>query len=133
MGLYQKALDAYDAGIRFMGQTPWVLAWQALTYVTIGDRTRAENILLDLEAQSRTGVAVSLSIALVRDALGMPEAAIDALEDGYAHREPFIWALNLEGWLTFASSRAHPRFQQLLRKMNAVPHDIPRQRALLRP
>jgi len=131
MGLYQKALDAYDSGIRFMGQTPWVLAWQALTYTTIGDRARAENILLDLEAQSRTGVAASLSIALVRDALGMPEAAIDALENGYAHREPFIWALSLEGWLTFASSRAHPRFQQLLRKMNAVPHDIPRQRALL--
>ncbi len=132
MGLYQKALDAYDSSIRLMGQTPWVRAWQALTYVTIGDRTRAEKILLDLEAQSRTGVAASLSIALVRDALGMTEAAIDALEDGYAHREPFIWALNLEGWLPFASSRAHPRFQQLLHKMNVVPHDIPRQRALLR-
>ena len=42
------------------------------------------------------------------------------------------WALNLEGWLILASSRAHPRFQQLLRKMNVVPHDIVRQRALLR-
>jgi thioredoxin-like negative regulator of GroEL len=109
-----------------------VLAYVAGAYVEQGDRTRAEEILSQLRDQHRSGLAVWLSIAMVFDALGRVDEAVDALERSVAEHEPFVWGLSLEGWLRFPNARRSPRFVALLARLGATPHDIARQRRLLR-
>jgi tetratricopeptide (TPR) repeat protein len=131
LGRHREALEAFQTAITLMGRVSWVLAWMALTHLAQGDMHRAEALLEEIEAQAGSGVASQLWIGMLRDALGMTEAALDALERAASSHEPFVFGLNLEGWMPFANSRQHPRFRRILRDLRLRPHDVEGQRRLL--
>ncbi|MGE5669243.1 MAG: protein kinase domain-containing protein, partial [Betaproteobacteria bacterium] len=132
MGRVPEALAAYESAMKYMGPTPWVLASFGTALVAAGDRTGAEDVAERLEKLAVAGLSIGwLATALVRDALGMIDQALDALEHAARTREPFVQVISLENWLPFANTRRHSRFRALMQTMGVVPHDIPRQRALL--
>lgn len=101
LGRHADAVAAFERALSIMGPTPWVMGSLAITRVACGDRAKAEQLLGELRALARSGVATSLAQALAADALGLVDEAIAALEHGYEAREPFIWCVALEGWLEF--------------------------------
>jgi tetratricopeptide (TPR) repeat protein len=130
-GQLDRALQSYERAIECMGPSAWVLAFLAMVHIESGQPEKAEGILAQLHEQSRSGIAVWLSIGMVLDALGRTDEAMNALERSIADHEPFVWGLALEGWLRFPNARRTARFSSLLARLGARPHDVARQRQLL--
>jgi TolB-like protein/Tfp pilus assembly protein PilF len=131
LGRHAEALACFERAVECMGPSPWMLASIGTVSISLGDPSRAREVLATLDEQGRAGVAVWLSIAIVRDALGEAEPALKALERSIETHEPFVWALGLENWLKFPNARKLPGFQRLYERTGSKPHDIPRQRELL--
>ena len=85
-------------------------------YAQAGEHEKARAILSDLLALSGKEYVAEVHIAYVYAGLGEHDAAMDCLEQALEHRSASIYGIN--GSYLFASMRAHPRFQALLRKMN---------------
>jgi TolB-like protein/DNA-binding winged helix-turn-helix (wHTH) protein/Flp pilus assembly protein TadD len=84
-------------------------------YLQAGDRPAAERVLADLEERRRRDYAPATSLALLVNALGDTERALDLLEQGYRERDVRMsFLLRDSGW---DNLRTQPRFRALLQKM----------------
>jgi TolB-like protein/Tfp pilus assembly protein PilF len=131
LGRHAEALACFERAVECMGPSPWMLASIGSVSIALGNPKRARDVLGALDEQGRAGVAVWLSIAIVRDALGEAQPALESLERSIEAHEPFVWALGLENWLKFPNARKLPGFHRLFERVGSKPHNIPRQRDLL--
>jgi tetratricopeptide (TPR) repeat protein len=81
-----------------------------------GDTTRAREILAELERLAATQYVSPYHFAYVYTGLGEHDRAMDFLER--AHREHTGAIYGIKGSFLFKSLREHPRFKELLARMN---------------
>jgi tetratricopeptide (TPR) repeat protein len=125
-GLYQEALAEYekttalqsqaDAGER-VGGRGGIEARIARTQALAGDRADAEKILNELKSFQGQNLVSPYNLALIYDGLGEKEEAISNLEKVF---ETGSQRFGLKTDPTWDSLRTHPRFQNLLQRMEAA-------------
>ena len=103
---------------------PWYLGSFGYAYAVSGDRRKAEQMLRELEDQTRhryVSPAIPASIYL---GLGENDKALDWLEKGYQDRDPSLWWIS--GDQLYDSVRKEPRFKTLLQKIDML-QEVPKQ------
>ena len=96
----------------------WYRGSLGYTSALLGDRAKAEQILRELEDQSRQRYVSPSNLATVCLGLGEKEKALDWLEKAFADRDPVLWWI-ARGQL-YDSVHDTPRFQALMQKINAL-------------
>ena len=84
-------------------------------YLLAGDRASAEQVLAGLEERRRRGYVPATSLALLVNALGDTDRALDLLEQGYRERDVRMSFLKIDS--SWNNLRAQPRFRALLQRM----------------
>jgi tetratricopeptide (TPR) repeat protein len=84
-------------------------------YLGAGDRAAAERVLAELEERRRRDYAPATSVALLVNALGDTNRALDLLEQGYRERDVRMSFLKVDS--NWKNLRTQPRFQALMRRM----------------
>ncbi|HMA01666.1 MAG: protein kinase domain-containing protein [Gemmatimonas sp.] len=112
-----------DAGLasleRAVSLSPATTQWVAqlgLAYGLTGRTDKAREILQRLEAEARHGYVSPYQLVFVYAGLGEHERALDLLERSV--QEHAGAAYGIKGSFLLAPLQSHPRFQELLRKMN---------------
>jgi serine/threonine-protein kinase len=111
------ALAAAPRLLAMFGRHPFILFSVGRSYLQRGDRRRAEAVYAELKARVETDIVPGSSLALLADALGYVDEAIEwALES--VRRCDFtapFWTRT--GIMMSEAMRAHPRHPELLRAM----------------
>ena len=106
---YQKAMEMSDGD-----QGPTVSLAHA--YLAVGKRAEGENILRDLERESKSAYVSPYIIATIYAGLGQKDRAFEFLEKAYLERAlDLTWFLKADPRID--SLRSDPRFQSLLRRV----------------
>lgn len=84
-------------------------------YLGAGDRAAAERVLAELEERRRRDYAPATSVALLVNALGDTNRALDLLEQGYRERDVRMSFLKVD--TSWNNLRTQPRFQALMQRM----------------
>jgi TolB-like protein/Tfp pilus assembly protein PilF len=111
----QKAIDMSD-------RNQWPVAYLGTVYAAIGDRTRADEILAELEGRSRKEYIHANWIAQIYALLDEKDQAFDWLEKAFNERAPIMGSNALKtypGWF-YNSLRDDSRFQDLLRRQGLI-------------
>ena len=112
-GQYPEAIAAYREGIRLGDDSTDTQTYLAAVYAKAGETEKAETILKQL--QSGKDYVSPVGLAMIHTALGEKNKAFTLLERAYSsHDQQLIWLGVEEG---FASLRADPRFQDLMRRV----------------
>jgi serine/threonine protein kinase/tetratricopeptide (TPR) repeat protein len=90
-------------------------AWIGITYVRMGKKSEAQDILNDLRGRSNKTFGLC-ALAGLCFALGKKDQGFEWLEKGYEERSIVYWVLRDD--MLFRSVRSDPRFKALLKKMN---------------
>jgi TolB-like protein/DNA-binding winged helix-turn-helix (wHTH) protein/Flp pilus assembly protein TadD len=97
-------------------------------YLLAGERPAAERVLADLEERRRRDYAPATSVALLVNALGDTNRALDLLEQGYRERDVRMsFLLRDSNW---ENLHAQPRFQALLKRMRLGDRPVAQARRL---
>ena len=107
----QKAIDISD-------RNQWPVAYLGWVYAAIGDRTRADEILVELEGRSQKEHIHAYWIAGIYALLDEKDEAFDWLEKAFNERAPTMGLNALKtypGWV-YNNLRDDSRFQDLLRR-----------------
>ena len=107
---FQKATSLDDL--------PWYISSLGYACAVSGDRAKAEQIVRDLEELAKQRYVSPANRASVYLGLGENEKALDWLEKAYEDRDPIFWWIN--GDQLYDSVRNEPRFQALMRKVDAL-------------
>jgi TolB-like protein/DNA-binding winged helix-turn-helix (wHTH) protein/Flp pilus assembly protein TadD len=106
---YQKAMEMSDGD-----EGPTVSLAHA--YLAVGKRAEGENILRDLERESKSAHVSPYMIATIYAGLGQKDRAFELLEKAYLERAlDLTWFLKADPRID--SLRSDPRFQSLLRRV----------------
>jgi tetratricopeptide (TPR) repeat protein len=111
-GMHEEAVVVAERMVQIDGAEPRALGALAETYARAGRRADALRILEELPA----GTIDPRDVAAVHAALGDGDAAFEWIEKAYGDRS--FWIIFLDVDPAFASLRADPRFQELLRRLN---------------
>ena len=122
-GEYDLALAAAMRAAELTARGPWSLGGMGRAYARMGRRSEAETILAEMHDLATRRYVSPYDIALVAAALDRQDEALDLLERGYTNRANMMALLRSEP--RWDSIRAHPRFQDLERRM-AFPPARPR-------
>ncbi len=115
-GLYQEAVTTLEEGrVHAQGDpiTEGALGW---AYALAGQRERARDLLRDLTQRGAEAYFPAACIAWVHVGLGEHDEAIDWLNKAREQREGLCAYFNVAP--LYEPLRRHPRFQDLLRRMN---------------
>lgn len=104
---YERARRIYDS--------PEIVAFLARAHAKAGERARALELLAELEAIAADRYVSPYDLALVHEALGDAERALQLLERAYETRAEGMASLMVDP--RFAALRSDPRFQALVRRM----------------
>jgi TolB-like protein/DNA-binding winged helix-turn-helix (wHTH) protein len=106
---YQKAMEMSDGD-----HGPAVSLAQA--YLAVGKRAEGENILRDLERESKSAYFPPYLVATIYAGLGQKDRAFEFLEEAYLERAlDLSWFLKADPRID--SLRSDPRFRSLLRRV----------------
>jgi len=131
LGRYKEAIPAYEKSV-LLGGAPFWKAFLASAYIKVGRRDRAETILNELSEHAEQQGGMGVSVALVAEALGHGDLALDSLERAYSNRDDMpLYAIQITEFLPLASLRRHPRFQAIVDGLGFSPHDIEGERKRL--
>ena len=97
--------------------TQW-LAQLGQARALAGDADGARDILRQLDERARAGYVTPYHLAFVYTGLGEYDRALDLLEQTLAERGGAVYGV--QGSFLFASLREHPRFKQLVARMQAT-------------
>ncbi len=115
-GMNEKGLAELEkAVIVAPAETTW-LGQLGQAYALVGDAEKARHVLRRLEELSRQSYVSPYHLAYVYAGLGELETAMDLLERAYAERSGSVYGI--KGSFLFAPLRSHPRFTELLKRMN---------------
>lgn len=115
-GDYANVIENGDILFQKSGKRNFAwLSLLAASYLKVGQPEKADEMLRELEAQSRTDKKALYSLAMNYAELGRREEALAALEKCFEMREHRIIWLAVEP--RFANLKNEPRFQELLKKM----------------
>lgn len=115
-GMYVDALAAFSKVREISPATSESIAYSAYALAKLGKIAEARNTLEQLIVSSKTRWVSSYNIALIYNALGDPEKALDHLERAFAEKDVRMVFLKVEP--QWRSLRAVPRFQSILLRMN---------------
>jgi tetratricopeptide (TPR) repeat protein len=114
--MYEEALAEFQKEKDiFKGPDLSPEAWIGITYVRMGKKSEAQDILNDLRGRSNKDFGLC-ALAGLCFALGKKDQGFEWLEKGYEERSIVYWVLRDD--ILFGSVRSDPRFKGLLKKMN---------------
>ncbi len=122
-GNLETAIEELETAVRLTGGIPNVRATLAHAYARAGRTDEAQTVveaLIDLRSLPEAGFVAPSAIALGLAGLGEEEEALDWLETGVEERDGWLVYLT-NGWPRFEELRAHPRFQEILRRVGVPP------------
>src|SRR5216110_721006 len=93
----------------------WYQGLLGYAYAISGDRPKAEQMLRELEAQTKRQYVNSSAFAAIYLGLGEKEKALDWLDVAYENQESACWLLKVDP--IYDSVRGEPRFQALVKKV----------------
>jgi TolB-like protein/Flp pilus assembly protein TadD len=114
-GRPREAIREFEKTLRRAGPTPVYRAASAYAYAIAGERSRAQQILSELEKEARTKPVSSVEIAAVHVALGQREQCFQWLAEAFERHDPLVAYLAVDP--RFDRYRDDLRFQDLLRRI----------------
>jgi TolB-like protein len=112
----REAAAECDKAIESLPEDQVVLTTCGKVYGLTGNHQQALALKARVESLSTRQYVDPFGIALIFDGLGDKDNALEWLERSYTERSPNLWALKQELWTD--RLRSHPRFQDLVRRMN---------------
>ncbi len=115
----EDAVREIQRAIDVSHRDQWSVGSLGVVYAATGDRTRAEEILVELEGRAQNEYIHASWIAAIYALLDEKDEAFEWLEKAYNERAPLVASCALKtwpGWL-YNNLRADSRFQDLLRRL----------------
>jgi TolB-like protein/Tfp pilus assembly protein PilF len=116
LGQYNEAVQEFQKFATLGGDQTLALAFLGHAYAQSGDQTNAAECLGKLQALAAAQPLASYRFAILYTGLGARDQAIDALEKTFEERSDGLAFLKVEP--LFDPLRSHPRFEELMRRMN---------------
>jgi DNA-binding winged helix-turn-helix (wHTH) protein/TolB-like protein/Flp pilus assembly protein TadD len=114
-GDHAQAINDLRRAAQISHGSSQILDMLGQAYLLAGDRTAAERVLADLEARRQRGYVPATSVALLVNALGDTNRALDLLEQAYRERDVRMsFLLRDSNW---DNLRTQPRFRALQQRM----------------
>jgi tetratricopeptide (TPR) repeat protein len=132
LGRIKETLGSFERAVELSGGMAIIKGFLAVGYADAGREKDARHILDELTKQAGPASGVYIPLAIVCEALGELEEALDWLEKAYVDREPFFLCLPMRNWIELPRLRNHPRFEALIERLGIAPHDLEEQQAKLK-
>ena len=116
IGQHEEAIHAAQKSVEIMGKASHTLGRLATAHAKAGDVGNAEAILREMDEVASRRYISPYHVALVNAALGRVEPALDLLERALEIKDAWILWTAVDPDLD--SLHGHPRFDNLLRKLN---------------
>ncbi len=116
LGRHEEAIDYAVRCVEIMGKASHTLSTLGAVHAQAGNFKEAEAILAEMEAISEQRYISPYHSALVHCALGRSGEALDLLERAYKNRDAKLLWIGVDPQLD--PLHGHPRFNDLLRKLN---------------
>ncbi|MFN2443784.1 MAG: winged helix-turn-helix domain-containing protein, partial [Thermoanaerobaculia bacterium] len=113
--MFSEALASGERASRASGGNSQALAARGYALAGAGDLDAAREVLGQLQAQAATRHVPPYSLATIHNAIGQSEEALDLLERGFRERDPLMVFIGIDR--RWSNLRGHPRFEELLRRM----------------
>lgn len=108
-----EAIPSFEKAVGLSDGLPWFAAHLGWAYGKTGVEHAARRILKGLTRQRGSRFVRSLSFALVHAGLGEVEAALQALEQAFRERDPWIQSLKIDPFLS--GLQGEVRYQALIK------------------
>ena len=112
----QEAVKALEKSAELAERDSVAIAGLGHALGIVGRTAESRVILEELRARRKKAYLSPYWISIVHLGLGEIEKALDCLEDGFEERAAYMNAIGV--YSHFDSVRNHPRFQDIVRKMN---------------
>jgi hypothetical protein len=99
-----------------VADSPPFAGWLGYAYAAVGERTRAEAMIAELNQTSLRRFVSPFCTAIIYLGLGDKERALDGLEKSYEVRSQWLVFLKVDR--VFDPLRSDPRFIELLKKVH---------------
>src|SRR5689334_22509961 len=116
IGQHEEAIHAAQKSVEIMGKASHTLGRLATAYARAADLAQAEAIMQEMDEVAVRRYISPYHVALVNAALGRIEPALDLLERALEMKDAWILWTAVDPDLD--SLHGHPRFDNLLRKLN---------------
>ncbi len=116
---FAEAAEAAQKATELSGRNPSFLCVLAVVQHRAGHTTEALQTLAEIEQQSTAGYVPDVFLAVAYLWLRDHETALDRLQRAFERRDTYLVVAKVAPW--FDPLRGHPRFQELLRRMNFPP------------
>jgi TolB-like protein/DNA-binding winged helix-turn-helix (wHTH) protein len=115
-GMFEKAFSEGRKAKRLSPSQNWSIAFGGYALAKAGKQSEARAVLDELLGLSKTRYVPPYHFALIYNALGEGEKALDYLEKGFAEKDVRMVFLKVEP--KWNNLRSEPRFVDLMRRMN---------------
>jgi serine/threonine protein kinase/Tfp pilus assembly protein PilF len=115
-GQDQEAIKALEKGAELAERDSIAIAALGNALGIVGRKDEAREILQELRTRREKAYLSPYWISLVHLGLGENDKALDCLETGYEERAAYMNIIHV--YYHFDPLRSHPRFQDIVRKMN---------------
>jgi len=116
LGRHQEAIANAEKALEAMGKVSRTMGRLGTAHADAGDTVAAQAILAEMDVIAQHRHISSYHKAWINAALGRIEEALDLLEDAYQTRDAWLLWLGVDPGLD--ALHGHPRFNELLRKLN---------------
>jgi serine/threonine protein kinase/tetratricopeptide (TPR) repeat protein len=116
IGKHDDAIRAAETVAQGMGRSSFAVGNLGWVYGSTGRTADALKLLDELRARAQQGYVPSWSFAVIYQALGEMDNAVDWFEKAIDDHEPLMLQFNVHP--NYDPMRSHPRYPALLRKMN---------------
>jgi Flp pilus assembly protein TadD len=113
--MYNEAIANINKAIRLSEGNVRMKATLGYAYAVAGKRGEAQQIIDELQAQSKQKYVSAYFIAVIYSGLGDKDQAFAWLEKAYQERHPYLTLLKVEP--VFDHLRSDPRYAELLRRV----------------
>jgi len=117
LGRLDEAIPCYQRAVELSQRIPFMLSFLGAALARTGKGDHAHEILDEVRGQVEGGAALSYTLAIIHEALGDKEEALDHLERSWQGREPVLLALGTV-FLPMKALVDEPRFQAVLRAVH---------------
>jgi len=114
-GDHAQAISDLRRAVEISHGSSQILDMLGQAYLAAGDRPAANRVLAELEVRRNRDYVPATSLALLVNALGDTNRALDLLEQGYRERDVRMSFLKVDS--NWQNLRTQPRFRALMRRM----------------